>query len=217
LNAIRPSELGVTNWKRGDFAKYRNLMTYSNPGEPLPEPKEVSYQIIGELKDGGRALSWMKVTGYEKDRAIPKDVFRLVTVNDLRITPQNRYYDYVRNYIPVNDTGAEQPVNSVPRLVAVGAEKITTAAGEFDCVHYRTESREKFSLEIWASPIARPVGIVRARSPLETLELLAYGNDTNVLYPKLIEPVLQGISRLERGCTSCHGFNNCHESIFPPK
>jgi len=217
LDLLCPAKLGLSGWAVGDFAAYRHVLWDSTPQGKRSVTNDVRLHLIGTLTEGGVERFWMKETGFAVDRWIPKDIFRLVTLTNIQISYENRYYDYVQNYFPVNATSYRTaPIRQVA-FKTLGNEIITTEAGRFDCVHYRVGGEGSFQLDVWMNPTIKPLGVARARSPKESLELHSFGNDRSINNPKLIIPVLNGTSRLELGCTSCHGAKDCHEAIFPPK
>lgn len=222
LNLIVPEKLGVGHWEIGDYAEYQYHRYQSQPPSfPLSATdadKTVAFHIIGELETPAFQHYWMKITGLLFFRQIPGDIYQLVRPNDMRMTPENRAYKFFRNYVPSKE-GFHDP-NSLPRvkLVKLGRADIKTEAGRFECIHYRVELGPDFPThEIWANAEVRPLGIVRMQSENEVLELTAFGEKSDFTVPKLFQPVFEGISKLDDGCTSCHGSDNCHESIFPPK
>ena len=114
----------------------------------------------------------------------------------------------------------DQTALPIAKLVELNREEIKTEAGSFECIHYRAElklNRNRSVLDIWASPTVPPLGIVRVRSENEMLDLISFGKDLEITVPSIFQPVIEGISKLDHGCTSCHGHENCHQSIFPPK
>ena len=184
-----------------------------------PFDREVGFHIIAELEKSGSQGYWMKKTGFNPERGVPKDIYRYVTVQDLRITPQLSRYDFVRNYFPVLENHCEQGSIPQAKLVKLGQDTIETEAGAIECIHYRAHlgaAHNYKPIEIWTSAAVPPLGIVRVQSPIETLELIAYGKDSETTVPVVFQPVIEGISTLEYGCSSCHG-GGCHEMVFPPK
>ena len=220
LNLISPRRLGVNEWQVGDYAHYQYRRKQSPDSDQLLFDQEVGFHIVGELEKPDSHGYWLKKTGFtfSQVQTIPLDFYQLVTVDDLRITPENPAYEDPLNYFPSRFTECEQTNVSLAKLVKLGDEKIKTRAGTFDCIHYRAELEwhDNF-LEIWVSAAIPPLGIVRAHSPTEVLELISFGQDTEVTASRLIQPVLEGISTLNHGCNSCHGHDNCHEMFFPPK
>jgi len=216
LDLLCPAKLGLS-WAVGDFAAYRHVRRDFTSQGKGSVTNDVRLHLIGTLTERGGDRFWLKETGFEEDRLIPKDIFRLVTLTNIQISSENRYYSQVHNYIPVNDTAYRTAPLRQVALKTIGNEMITTEAGRFDCVHYRVEGKGSFQLDVWMNPTIKPLGVARARSREESLELLSFGNDRSIENPKLLIPILDGRSRLESGCTSCHGYKDCHEAIFPPK
>lgn len=218
LNLIAPLQLGINQWGIGDFARYR----HSEKQSPIPNEfdREIGFHIIGELEKSGSHRYWLKKSGlrFHQKETIPMDLYHWVTVHDLRMTSENLNYEDPLNYFPSRFTSCDQTRTPLAKLIELGKADIQTEAGTFECVHYRAELKwDDTSLEIWASPAVRPLGIVRAESETEVLELIAFGQQTEITIPKLIKPIIEGISTLKDGCTSCHGYDNCHEMFFPPK
>ena len=160
----------------------------------------------------------MKITGLLFFREVPGDIYQLVRPNDMRITAENRRYRFLQNYVPGKEGFYDPSSHPVVKLVELGQEQIETDAGRFLCIHYRVTLGPEFpTLEIWANAEVQPFGIVRMQSQNEILELISFGKNTDITVPKLFQPVIQGTSKLNYGCSSCHGSDNFHESIFPPK
>ncbi|MEH0007931.1 MAG: hypothetical protein V6Z82_04335 [Flavobacteriales bacterium] len=176
----------------------------------------MKFHIIGELNKSGERRYWMRKSGFEFFREIPNAIYRLVMPNDLRITPESPRFNFVRNYVPEHSLDCHQMSTPLATLVKQDEVTLELSAGRFDCIHYRVEfGQNSIPIEIWASPQISPLGIVRVSTPSEVLELTSYGQDRDINIPKLIQPVIDGISTLERGCSSCHG-SPCHEFIDPP-
>lgn len=217
LNAIRPADFGITNWAVGQFAEYQAYERFVHSGKSVSPPKAVSFQVIDSLTEKGATRFWLKVMGLAQDRGIPKDVFRLAEPADLRITPENRYYDFIRNYIPVNETTRNRPTVEPPRFARLRSEVIQTQAGKIECDYYITVDSGVFQLEVWVNRNVAPLGVVKVQTPGESMELVRYGTNANLDIPETIRPVLRGVSKLEYGCTSCHEMSSCHALITPPK
>lgn len=219
LNLIAPTQLGVNRWQVGDYAHYRYRRKQTPDSDRLLHDREVDFHIISELEKAGVHGFWLKKTGFyfPETKEIPTDIYRWVTVHDLRVTPKNPSYEDPLNYFPFLSMDCEQTDVPLAKLVKLGKEKIKTEAGTFECIRYRAElDHNNRYIEIWAFPIISPLGIVRVQSDTETLELISFGRDTEITVPKSIQPVIEGVSTLKDGCNSCHGAN-CHEMFFPPK
>lgn len=217
LNFIAPTQLRVHKWQIGDYARYRHQRKQSKLDDAFD--REVAFHIIAELEKSGAHGHWMRKSGFDPDRNIPRDIYRYVTVRDLRITAESPKYQYTHNYFPILHDFCEQGATPLAKLVKLGEREIETQAGTFDCIHYRVKigtGRNQKVLEIWASPAISPLGIVRARSETESLDLISFGQDPEISIPRLFQPVVDGISKLEHGCSSCHG-KGCHAMFFPPK
>ncbi|MYB92494.1 DUF3108 domain-containing protein [Candidatus Poribacteria bacterium] len=217
LNLIAPPQLGVRHWEIGDYARYRHRRKRSVHYDKLD--REIGYHIIGALEISGDQGYWLKQTGFYYFRTIPRDIYRWVKLHDLRTTRGGMDYEYLQNYIPFRVEFCEQSDVPFAKLLKLGEERIETEAGTFECIHYRAELTElnREVLEIWVSPAISPLGIVRAQSENDILELISFGQNKEITIPKLIQPVIEGISTLDYGCNSCHGYETCHESIFPPR
>ena len=227
LNLIPPAQLGIAQWQIGDYATYR-YRRRSTPGAVLERyfgpdvmkerwsSRDVNFHIIAELTKSEQRHHWMRITGLSFYRNIPKDIYRLVSHSDLRITPDTPRYDFVRNYIPKRFNVYQQVATPMATLVKPEEVSLETPAGKFECIHYRVKVGANLTpVEIWTNPNILPLGIVRVSTPNEVLELASYGRDTEFNIPELIHPVIEGISTLERGCSSCHG-SPCHIFISPP-
>lgn len=227
LNLVPPTQLGVAQWQIGDYATYQYSRHSEMPASALEQdipdflkerlvPREVKFHIIGELTTSGQRRYWMRVTGFSFYRTIPRDIYRLVSHADLRITPETPRFNFLRNYVPQRVGGSQQ--TSMPMATLVKLEEVTleTPEGLFECIHYGIEVGGKSTpIEIWVNPQISPRGIVRVKTPNEVLELTAYGKDTDFDIPELFRPVIEGISTLKVGCNSCHG-SPCHKLISPP-
>ena len=230
LHLIAPMQLGVEYWQIGDYAKYQYsqglsqqqpLSTLSAPDTedgPNFSTKTLTFHIIDELSTADSRQYWLKITGMFSFRNIPVDIYQLGNPVDMRITPENRRYKFLQNYFPSKVEYLNQSAFPTAQLVKLGYDEIETKAGRFKCIRYQVDLGPKLPpQEIWVNPKVRPLGIVRAKSQDEIMELTAFGQETAITIPKLIQPVIQGISILDHGCNSCHGYDNCHESIYPPK
>ena len=229
LNLITPKKLGVDRWQVGDYAQYRYrklkpqrfLMPVSTAeAEPRSDAsaKSVTFHVIDELKTATAHDYWLRVSGMVSYRDIPCDIYQLGLPNDMRLTEKNRRYELIQNYVPSKIFHYNQGSMPLAKLVKLGEAEIETEAGLFECTHYRVELEQNLPmLELWANPEIRPLGIVRIQSQNEVLELTSFGQKTEIEIPEIMQPIIQGISKINHGCTSCHGYDNCHESIFPPK
>ena len=229
LNLIAPKKLGVDRWQVGDYAQYRYrklkpqmfLLPVSNVNaEEMfdASAKSVTFHVIDELKTSDAHDYWLRVRGMVSYREIPCDIYQLGLPNDIRLSEKNRRYELIQNYVPAKISHYDQDGIPLAKLVKLGEVEIETEAGRFECIHYRVELGQNLPmLEIWANPKIRPLGIVRVQSQDEVLELTSFGQKTEIEIPKIMQPIIQGISKINHGCTSCHGYDNCHESIFPPK
>jgi len=221
LHLINPSELGIDHWQIGDYAQYEYR---KYPSQSVPNvisdssTKTLAFHIIDELRGTSSHQYWLKITGMIFFREIPADIYQLVSPNDMRMTAANRRYELYKNYVPSKIEYHDQSTIPFAKLVKLSQGKVETQAGRFECVHYRIELGPDLpAQEIWVNSEVRPLGIVRLQSQNEVLELTSFGQETEMTVPELMQPVIQGISILNHGCTSCHGYDNCHESIFPPK
>ena len=231
LNFIAPAQLGVDQWRVGDYAQYQyhkyrshsltSTGAIGETGDPSgfsDDSNRVSFHIIDKLKTPESHKYWMKIRGMLFFRNIAGDIYQLESPNDRRITTENRRYEFLDNYIPSKVEHYDFGDTPLAKLVELGQVEIKTEAGRFECTHYRVELGSTIpTIEIWANPKIRPLGIVRAQSQDEVLELISFGPKPDIAVPKLMQPVIQGVSILNHGCTSCHGADSCHESIFPPK
>lgn len=228
LNLIAPTQLGIAQWQIGDYATYQYSSKLTTPLAIIKKhfgpdgiksrlsSRDVKFHIIAELNTSGEKRHWLRVTGLDFYRRIPKALYRLVMPNDLRITPEAPMFNFVKDYIPIRTMNCNQASTPLATLVKLDEVALQTPAGRFDCVRYRVEfSTDATPIEIWANSKILPLGIVRVSTPKEVLELTAYGQDTDIQIPELIQPVIEGISTLKKGCSSCHG-TPCHEFISPP-
>lgn len=228
LNLIASTQLGIAQWQIGDSATYRYTSKLTTPQAVIEKyfgpdgikarlsSRDVKFHIIAELNTSGEKRHWLRVTGLDFYRKIPKAIYRLVMPNDLRTTPETPWFNFVNDYIPVRTMNCDQTSTPLATLVKLEAVALQTPAGRFDCIRYRVEfSTDATPIEIWVNPKILPLGIVRVSTPKEVLELTDYGRDTDIQIPELIQPVIEGISTLKKGCNSCHG-TPCHEFISPP-
>lgn len=230
LNLIPPEQLGVTEWEIGAYAVYQYRRQYPNLASllkmhALPNnfrapfaTRDVKFHIIGELEVLGKKRYWLRKIGLNFFRSIPVDIYRLASHTDMRIADENPRYDFPRNYVPARFNACSQTSVPIATLIKLNEGVLQTAAGQFECVQYRVEfGTGSPPIEIWANPNVLPSGIVRVSTPNEVLELTDYGQDENFDIPAQFQPVIEGITTLAQGCTSCHGYDNCHEFISPPR
>lgn len=227
LNLISSTQLGVADWQIGNYATYQYRrqpeMYTAAMKQNIPDflktrlaPRKVKFHIIGELSTDGQKRYWMRATGLSFYRNIPMDIYRLVSHADLRVTPETPQYNFVKNYVPVLFDTYQQTSTPMATLVKLNEVDLETPVGMLKCIHYRIEIAGKpVPIEIWVNPKISPRGIVRVSTPKEILELRNYGKDTDIDIPEPIQPVIEGISTLKRGCSSCHG-TPCHKFISPP-
>jgi len=160
---------------------------------------------VGEITHSAVKRFWLAVTGLEREGdELPKDLFRLVTHHDLAVSENNPCYEYVHGYIPANITRRRTITSFAPNLRAIAAEQTNTAVGNLFVTHYRNDSSLRTSFEVWIATNVTPLGVVKFRSPFEELDLVETGNHTNFAIPRLLVPVLPGVSKSNLGCTSCH-------------
>ena len=215
LNLVVPAQLGIEQWQVGDYARYRK--TDLTNGDTSTPAKLVDFHIVGELKESDAHRYWAKITGFRSYRHIPTESYRLVTVSDFRLTPLNRAYQFMLNYVPQLMKRYQTDVPHA-KLIKIGPESIQTEAGTFECILYHAVlSDAETILKVWATSKVRPLGIIRVASETEMMELVSFGPKMDITIPPLLDPVIQGISKLQESCTACHEFRNCHERIFPPK
>lgn len=230
LNLIAPSQLGITQWQVGRYANYRYNPKFTTLTSMLDQffgsestkarlaSRDVKFHIVAELATSGGSQYWMKATGLAFFRSLPRDIYRLASHADLRITPDTPRYDIVKNYVPLRFFDCDQTSTPLATLVKLGEEEIETPVGRFHCIRYRVEFGTDIPpIEIWANPKVLPLGIVRISTPSEVLNLTSYGQDVEAYIPEQFQTVITGISTLNRGCTSCHAYDNCHEFISPPQ
>ena len=224
LNLIPPAQLGVKSWEIGDYSQYQFRTLLPQPPSPTfstrntTSPKTVEFHIVDELGKTDSHRYWLKITNMISFREFPGDIYQLVSRNDMRLTSENRRYELLPNYIPSKVSHYDQSTVPLAKLVKLGQAEVETQVGRFECIHYRAELGENLpTLEIWANAKIRPLGIVRVQSSDQILELISYGQKTDITVPTILQPVIQGISVLNHGCNSCHESENCHESIFPPR
>ena len=231
MSLIAPAQLGITDWQVGDYAEYRHrhrrhdirsstttTKDKQTKSTSFSDGKKVSFHIINELKASDSHSYWVKMTGLISFRDIGGDIYQLGTPNDMRISLKNRRYEFIHNYIPIIHKSFIQ--NSIPlaTLVELGQEEIETEAGRFQCTHYRVDLGAGLpSQEIWVNSQIRPWGIVRMQSRDDVLELVSFSQKPEITIPDIFQSTIQGISKLDHGCTSCHAVSNCHEFISPPK
>jgi len=216
LNLIAPTQLGIEQWQVGDYARYRKTERAGN-GMPSP-PRLVDFHIIGELDESDTLRHWMKITGFRSFRKkFPLEYYRLITASDLKLSPPNRSYRYMPNYVP-QLIKSDQTKVPPAKLIEIGPAAIQTEAGTFECVLYHAVlSDQETILKAWTTSEVPPLGIVRVESETEMMELISYGQKVDFTIPTLLQPVFQGVSKLKESCTACHEYGNCHERIFPPK
>jgi len=205
---LQPERLGVRPWLAGYFARYMAR------DERIDDEREVQFTILSELaKDDAVCRTfnlepagrfWLQVAGFRGFRDIHKDLFQLVTRDDLRVTSSDLCFSVQSNYFPLHHTIYEPyPVPPFAQLTRLGQETLTLAAGTFECDHYEVAIGQE-RLEIWVDPRVSPIGLVRARNDFQTLELLAYGSGATTDIPEMIQPLIDGRSTLRLGCASCH-------------
>ena len=230
LNLISPAQLGVVQWQIGDYATYQYSPSLATPQAVLGyyfgaddtkasrASREVKFHIIDELHTSGKKRYWMKITGLDFYRTVPKEIYRLASHTDLRITPETPRFDFATNYVPTPDDYCNQASMDLAKLTKLDEVTIETPAGRLGCIHYSVDfGADVPQIEIWVNPKILPTGIVRISTPTEVVELTSYGKNTDIRIPELMQPVIEGITTLEQGCTSCHGYDNCHEFISPPR
>lgn len=231
MSLIAPAQLGVTDWQVGDYSEYRHRSRrYDAPSsmtatkgaqtesESLSNGKKVSFHVINEFKTSDSHSYWVKMTGLISFRDIGGDIYQLGTPNDMRISSKNRRYEFIHNYIPIMPKSFIQGSIPLATLVELGQEEIETEAGRFQCTHYHVELGAGLPpQEVWVNSQVRPWGIVRMQSKDDVLELVSFGQKTEITIPDLFQSTIQGVSKLDQGCTSCHAASNCHEFISPPK
>ena len=229
LNLISPSQLGVTQWQMGEYAVYQYRPKFSSLTSMLDQlfgtegtkahlsTRDIKLHIVGELSASGGKQYWMKATGLAFFRSMPRDIYRLVSHLDLRLTPETPRFDIVKNYVPLRFIHCDQTSTPLATLIKLEEGEIETPVGRLNCTKYRVEfGPYSPPIEIWANPKILPLGIVQIITPNEVLDITSYGKDVDVSIPEQFRPVFEGISTLKQGCTSCHGYDNCHEFIFPP-
>lgn len=218
LAGLNPSVLGIRQWNIGDFAAYRYTALPTLTDRATNLIREIRFQIVGEITHSAAKRFWLAVTGLERESdELPKDLFRLVTHHDLAVSENNPCYEYVHGYIPANVTRRRTITNFAPNFRAIAAEQTNTAIGNLFVTHYRNDGSLQTSFEVWIATNVAPLGVVKFRSPFEELDLVETGNTTNFAIPRLLVPVLPGVSKSNLGCTSCHAERNYHASTYPTK
>lgn len=231
MSLIAPAQLGITDWQVGDYSEYRHRLRRHDirssttatkeaqaESASLSDGKNVSFHVINKLKTSDFHRYWVKMTGLISFRDIGGDIYQLGTPNDMRISEKNRRYEFIHNYIPILHKSFIQSSIPLATLIELGQEEIETEAGRFQCTHYRAELGAGLPpQEIWVNSQIRPWGIVRMQSRDDVLELVSFSQKPEITIPDTFQSTIQGISKLDQGCTSCHAASNCHEFISPPK
>ena len=217
-----PEWFGIDEWARGQYAQY--TMTGADGVTYAPE-----FQVVGKLEQDHKVARvnnmnaegyfWMRSSGFKTFRNLPGSDFHVMSAADMRFIKKTLSFEFFDDYIPIENsvlTGyARAPQASLTR---VGREKVTTPAGAFACDIYEADLGGMI-LKIWANPLVPPLGIVRLTSETETLELKAYGVETeDMKVPPIFQYVIDGVSTVAVGCSSCHAsHHDLHTPVFPPK
>ena len=218
---LQPATVGVPAWSVGDFSRYFFR------DERIDDSREVQFTIVTGL-ESDHAVSkvfeidpegqfWLQVSGFRGFRDIHKDLFQLVTRQDMRVTSSDLSFQVQTDYFPLHHTIYDPyPVPPFAKLTLLGQETLATAVGELACDHYRMDVGSAH-LDIWTNPTVSPLGLVRAKNDFQILELQTFGTGMKTTIPDMIQPLLDGRSTLRKGCASCHqSYHECHISVFPP-
>jgi len=222
ITHFRPSTVGISSWSIGEFAEY-NYKRHSSASPWMAIiPERVVVEVIGQ-SDSNHALCqlngmvedreyWLRFVGMGGWRDVKGDTYRLVVPDDLRVSARTPAFSCIPGYFPISNriTGdVELPAST---LRQIDSEMVQTRVGMVECTHaYVTVGGEENNvLEVWLNPLVRPLGIVRARSAIDTIELQAFGTRTPAPAATEMATVVEGRSTYARGCESCHQ-SECHE------
>ncbi len=173
-----PAEYGVRAWRVGQFARY-SITT--NAGQmPISQYHQVS--IVGQQGD----RFWVEVQdefgGMMTSRApIQKMLIAFGVVRErvgtdiIVMSPDSSIYR--RNLVRAA-SGAPESIEFPASWTRVGDESVTVVGGTFRATHYR-----KGSDNLWLSPDAGPLGVVKYESDNVIVELTGKGENARSRIP----------------------------------
>jgi hypothetical protein len=217
LYLLSPAAFGVSDWTIGDTAGYVYRGPDSGPARDdkagVPTTREVRVSVIGRAGQedelvarglGTPGNSWLWLDGLETFRGKPYDRYALVRVDDMRPGRRWPLYSLQEGYFPQFDRMVDLRTCDQAVLDAKGVEVVETPAGTFSANRFEARIGSAV-IDVWASPSAGPLGIVRLRSPSEELVLTHVARDqAEVPIDAVVEPLIRGVSTFALGCLSCH-------------
>ncbi len=228
IQFIRPSAFGITGFQIGDYATYHYSRVPDAPQLSMVAPPTVTVDVVGvldaahplhrALPAGSGIKHWLRFQGYAGWREHPGDEYRLVSLNDLRITAHTPSWSFVPGYFPIRDTAGQRWTDTeVADLDYEDHEVIEINGQAMPCSRYRVVlPGNSVAFQVWVNLEVRPLGIVRAKSTTDEILIENWGTRPISELSRSMAHIINGRSTISSGCLSCHG-NTCHESREPPE
>ena len=174
-----PADYGVNAWRVGQYARYSISV---NMGQmPLQQFRQVS--IVGRQGEQFWVETMDEFAGNVTARAPVTKM--LIAFGPLRervgteiITMSPDSAIYRRTMVRAGSGGPPQGIEFPAGWTRVGEEQVTVAAGAFRAMHWR-----KGSDNLWTSPEAGPMGLVKYESDNTIIELTGKGDNARSRIP----------------------------------
>lgn len=229
LECVAPADLGIAGFEVGRYCDYEWCDRSKRPDLIGANPRVVRIEVLRELRpDDARSkafgvphdgMHWLRLRGARTFRGQPMDVYRLVAPATLHASMATPAFVVQEGYFPIEHSyGARSPEPGTA-LVDVGEELLHTVLGEVRCRKFEVRTKQgtgDWLADVWTSSSVAPLGVVRARTLDESMEVTALGQAPVEALPASIAPLVDGRSTLAHACDSCHG-TSCQQLVFPPR
>lgn len=179
---------------------------------------QFTLSIADMSQNSGKTQFWAEIDGLETYRNKPKKQYKKIVYEQQQVTidsNSNDNYEILKNYIPVNISARSAGEVWEPKVSVLETNVVSLGNNTIETIRYLFDYGNNMTNTMLFANGKLPFGLVGYESSYLKVELLDYGQ-TNIVLPEGIDAVIHNGSRLERGCTSCHKLQSCHEFINPP-
>lgn len=216
LFSLVPAEAGVTAWTLGQFAEYEWHASGSTKSDAARRRMRV--EVLRRLAPSDaravefgmplEGMHWLRLRALRHFRTEPIDVYRLAAPRSLLISDGTPSFAFIEGYFAVQSRPSRREWSERLEFVDVGTEIVVGGQGALPCrkLEWRERGGNGTALaEVWTSPRAAPLGVVRVRTASGALELVQVGQREPEPLSAAIAPLVEGRSTMSRACHSCHG------------
>ncbi|MYB95511.1 MAG: hypothetical protein F4039_01475 [Gammaproteobacteria bacterium] len=199
---VAPERLKVKDWQIGETSVYC-LKTNR-------DSRQISFQVAARDAIESKQF-WLKTDGFIQFNDVEFEFWRLLDETNLRLGSEKRGFFFVQGAVPTPVPRLQVPANPIV-LEKLGDEVLVTPIGLLKCVHYLTYIRSPDGeleplLELWANPIARPLGLVRARWKDASLDSVEINTEAIPKIPQILLAEFSRNTSQDGTCVGCHTKN----------